>query len=314
MVCEGIVNADGRFLAQEADGVGRGDLLTGDEIIERFLVWLFDRHRFDQCKTAGDKEAVDVFTHSAFDVGENAVADREDAVVGDVCSQRGQSAAGEVVDRRVRFAEVEALSTHFYVELSERPATPFAGVTAIHNDIRIGAEEFQTTVNRVLEVRPVHTWIGLCVEGAETSNSCRLVQWYTGDVDRVFDEVEPLEEDQVIVLAHEPDLVPNGALEHGRARAVTAGGDDVPAIASNADLLELFFDRRPRAGSIRQKDDFASFGSEGSERFDCVWERLDPVVEAPPEVAEDRVVSVGNFREAFDDGDVHVSVRLSVPG
>ncbi len=49
------------------------------------------------------------FAHAALDIGGDAVADGEDLRVVAGAGQGGEAAAGEVVDRRMRLAEIEAV-------------------------------------------------------------------------------------------------------------------------------------------------------------------------------------------------------------
>jgi hypothetical protein len=63
-------------------------------------------------------------------VGGDAVADGEDAV-GHRRAKRGQPAAGQVVDRRMRLAEIEALAAHLFVQRGQRPGAvePFVALS-----------------------------------------------------------------------------------------------------------------------------------------------------------------------------------------
>lgn len=66
--------------------------------------------RFPRRPAPGDEEQIDAFVHRAFDIRQDAIADGEDATVGDVDLKRGKTAAGEVVDRGVGLAEIEAFA------------------------------------------------------------------------------------------------------------------------------------------------------------------------------------------------------------
>ena len=56
---------------------------------------------------------------------------------------------------------------------------------------------------------------------------------------RVVHDLRRLEEGQVVVLAHEPDLVADHALEHRDAGTVARGCDRIPAIGGHAEAVEL---------------------------------------------------------------------------
>jgi hypothetical protein len=61
-------------------------------------------------EAAGDEERVDILAHTALDVGEDPVADGKDAVVRDDAADLVQPPPREVIDRRMRLAEIEALA------------------------------------------------------------------------------------------------------------------------------------------------------------------------------------------------------------
>ena len=49
----------------------------------------------------------------------------------------------EVVDRRMRLAEIEALAAHLGIKPGQRAGAPFPAVATIHDDVGIGAEKRQ---------------------------------------------------------------------------------------------------------------------------------------------------------------------------
>ena len=96
-------------------------------------------------------------------------------------------------------------------------------------------------------------------------------------------------------------FLPDGAPEHRGARTVSRGGDGIPAIARHAKAGQLLFHAVARARGIRHQNHGTAALAIGLQRGTGIGQRLDPVMHTAPQIDEQRVICVRNFRKGLDD-------------
>ena len=139
------------------------------------------------------------------------------------------------------------------------------------------------------------------VERTRADDPLGLCQGHPFDLGRAFGKVHRREEAEIPLLPDEVDAAAHDAIVHGEPCAVARGRDGVPRLARDAEPLDLCRDLAPRTRRVRQQHDAATARAEPLQRGDGVREGGDAVVDAAPQVAEQRVVIGRDVGEAVDD-------------
>src|SRR6056297_1083070 len=294
-----------RRSAKLACRVGGGGLVAVKEVLQRRAVGVVSGFRFLRRDAARDEEAVEPLAHGPRDIGLDPVANGENALVGYRNAQLGEPSAGEVVDRRGGFAEIEGFPTHLLVHPRDGPGAPLALVAPVDDDVGVEAEKGQATRLRRQQDRPPCFGLGLRVFRSGTEDAFGLFQADGLDFNRILDDMDRLENHPVAVLTHEVDLFADRAGEESDPRGIARGGDRVPRIARHAETVELCLDGPSWARGIGQENDVATAGAVSLQRGHGRPEGRDAVVHDAPDIAEKRVVVRRDLGEAVDDAGAH---------
>lgn len=273
-------------------------------VVKRGWIGLLRGLGFRCGKAAGDEERIDIFAHCALDIGVDAVANAQDFFVGDcVARQACQAQAGEVVNGRVRFAEIEAVAATLCISSREGACAINALVTAIHNDIGIGAEEFQVAVFRLEQQRIViFGCFCLVVEKPGANDALGIFKRNSFNGFKTLEEVccAGFIKAEIAIRAEMIDFLTHKARGKGKARAIAGGGDFTPQIIADADGAQLVDDARFGSGGVGEQKDDAARCFVCFKRFHGLCEGSDAVMQTTPKVAKDSCVIVRNVRKMID--------------
>ena len=203
----------------------------------------------------------------------------------------------------MRFTEIDGAATELAIELRERARAIDVTVAAFDHDVGVGADEREPARREPLELLAiVFRAFDLVIEGAGDENEIGI-----GFAD-TFDS-RPVEQCEVAIR---PDVVAARSVFvacEAEARRIAGSQNAVIDVVRNAHLLEHDGQRVRRPRRVRQQQHMTALRAEVRQRFRYTWIGAASVMQHAPDIAEKRIVFVGNCRKA---GDQHApSTQLS---
>ena len=141
-----------------------------------------------------DEQAVDAKFGGAFQIGAHGIPDRQNSVERNIAPVRREGLAQRLlVDRTMRLAGVEHLSSQRPVEVGDGAGTVDEMIAALDHHVRVGAHHVQLALAHLGEHRPVILRrIGVVVEQSGADDVIRLAN-------RREPHREPIKDRQVAV-------------------------------------------------------------------------------------------------------------------
>jgi len=289
-----------------AHGIGGLDHGLADEGLEACGIGLgFGRGggaRFFGRDAAGDEERIEAFAEPSLDIGFKPVADGENAGIRDFPPERRDPVTCKRIDGRPGLAEIEHLAAHFLVEPCQRAGAIEDRIAVMDDDIGIGAEHLQAELlchqqGRAVIIRG----FGAVIHEAGAEDALGLLEGNAADIGGVVHLGRRREEPEILLGPDVIHLLSDHAAIERDAGGITGGGDVIPGICRHLEARELGFHIRLRAGGICEQDHDPAAGAEIPERRHGLGKGAYAIVQAAPEIAQERIMAGRDFREAGDD-------------
>ena len=243
---------------------------------------------------AGDEQAVQLLVGGALHVGADAVADAEDTRTVHRPAEQGLGLRQRhLIDRRKGLSGHPHHTAEGLVELGQGAAAVDQLVAPLHHLVRVGADHGQLPRRAGGQGRAVILGgLDLVVIGPGAGDEHGLVG---------ADELYP----QALVQRPVPiraDLPGRTRRQLGQqlAGGVARTDERPPRRARHAQAVQLFVDVHRRPGRIGDQDHRPDLGVVTGQRRAGVGETLPPVMDHPPDVAEQDVILSGEVGQSGD--------------
>ena len=131
---------------------------------------------------------------------------------------------------------------------------------------------------------------------AAAHDAIGVLQFHAFNFNRVFDDLDRIEEAQVVSLALEPDFASDLTPKHRCAGAVARSCDGVPGVFGHTDLFQLAFYSNPMARSVGQKDNGTAASPKGLQSGDRLLKRPKAIMQTAPKIDKKRIVIAADSR------------------
>ena len=237
----------------------------------------------------GDEQAVERLLVGAQNVGDDAVADTEDAGAVDRATHEGfRLGEGQGVDRAVGLAGHGDPAAERFVDIGEGAAAVDDPVAALDDAVGVGADQLQIAgggLGQLFDI--VLGRLGLVVDHAGDRQEGGV-----GDAGRAL-QVQALVENVVAGRAYDQGRA-GGAAGQLHPGSVARGDEGLPAVAGHAEGIELGDDVGGRARRVGDQHDVPALFIELRQGLAGLGPAFAAVVDHAPDVAQQDVVVGGD--------------------